>query len=187
MLSFWKTLRRWYSTVRRLMNSWAAMSGLLAPRLTKVGDLQLLGGQLLDSVEVPRAGGFAAGSQLGAGTGGPWSDAEVGERLQCRTQVPASLSPPPGTAEVLAITEFYPRAPEWHWNGQQPQRLLEVGIGLIDSVAATPGGGKAPSQRTAVRRNGELTGGGVLSSCAELGATRSATSRWSDRTAASTR
>jgi hypothetical protein len=64
MSSLLKTLCRWYSTVRGLMKSWAAISGLDRPSPGEPGDLGLSGGELGRGISRACAYALAGGMQL---------------------------------------------------------------------------------------------------------------------------
>ena len=73
MSSFMKTLRRWYSTVRGLMNSLRADLRVRQPVAGQPGDLRLLGREHVARLVGAPARGLTRGQELAAGA--------LGERL----------------------------------------------------------------------------------------------------------
>ena len=82
MPSFGNTLRRWYSTVRGLMNSWAPISGFVCPSRGEPRDLRLLRRERVARLGGATARGLAGGQQLAAGA--------LGERLGARSRLSIS-------------------------------------------------------------------------------------------------
>ena len=66
MPSLLNTLRRCYSTVRALRNSWEPISGLKA-RQGEPGDLRFLRGELIARLDRAPTHGLAGGQQLATG------------------------------------------------------------------------------------------------------------------------
>ena len=92
-MSLVKTLARWYSTVRGLRNSWAAISRLDKPARASRA-IWVLGGELVARAGGAPAGGLAGGQQLPAGPLGERLHADGGEHLVCGTQLHPRVGPP---------------------------------------------------------------------------------------------
>ena len=132
MSSFANTLRRWYSTVRGLMNSWAPISGFVCPSRGEAGDLRLLRREDVARLVGAPAHRLAGGQQLAAGA--------LGERLG-----PEAAEHLVGGAQLLARVDAPVLAP-------QPFAVEQVGAGELD---ADPGA-LEPLDRLAVERVGLL-------------------------------
>ena len=135
------TLWRWYSTVRRLRNSLAAMSGLLAPRAGEQRDSHLLRRELVEDIRVAPARGLAASPELGTSAFGPGRGPELLEDLQRIAEVGASLAAPALPAQGLAQRQLVTGALERSLRGViVPQRCGEVihrGIGVGEQAFAS--------------------------------------------------
>ena len=93
MSSFWKTLRRWYWTVRWLMKSCAPISGLERPSWASRGDLCFLGCERAAGFVGAFARGLAGGLELATGALGKGLSPEAAERFVSGAELLASVNP----------------------------------------------------------------------------------------------
>ena len=89
--SFVNTLRRWYSTVRGLMNSCAPISGFVRPSRASRAIWASCGGELVARLDGALAGGLAGGQQLAAGALGERLGAHLREALVGGAQLLAGV------------------------------------------------------------------------------------------------
>jgi hypothetical protein len=91
MSSLVKTLRRWYLTVRGLMNSSAPISGLERPSRARRATCGLLSGELVAGLRRALAGSLARGQQLALGLLGECVHAHRTQHFVCDAQLLAGV------------------------------------------------------------------------------------------------
>ena len=92
--SFVNTLRRCYSTVRGLMNSWAPISGFVSPSRASRATCASCARQRVERLDGALAHRLAGGQQLAPGALGERLAADAGEHLVGRTQLLARVHAP---------------------------------------------------------------------------------------------
>src|ERR1700754_1717219 len=97
----------------------------------KLGDVQLVRGQLVAGVRTAPRAALACRAQLVAGTFAPRDDAERVEGLTGRTQVWSRVRRPTLSPQPLAVRELCPRTLERPARGCRAQRLLVQLLRLV--------------------------------------------------------
>ena len=105
MSSFWKTLRRWYCTVRGLMNSCAPISGLERPSRARRAICASWGVSTSARLVGARAGGLARGRELSTGAIGERLGSGLTEHLVGGSKVLAGVDAPVLATQPLAVHE----------------------------------------------------------------------------------
>jgi hypothetical protein len=105
MASLVKTLCRWYSTVRELMNSRAAISGFGQAGAGQPGDLVLPGGKPGWGIGAALADPLAGGTQLARGTFGEPVGSHGGEHLVGGAQLPTGVGSPVLPAQPFPVQQ----------------------------------------------------------------------------------
>jgi hypothetical protein len=147
MPSFMNTLLRWYSTVRWLRNSCAAMSLFELPLADQARDLQLLRSQLGGGAGIATHG-LAGCPQLDRGTLDPGSCADLLEARQRRAQMMAGLETFAFPPQQLSVEEVRARPVEEAASPlMQTQRVLVVGSRVAGLAAESRGLRFAPRVR----------------------------------------
>ena len=128
MSSFWKTLRRWYSTVFGLRNSRAGDLAVAAALGDQPRDLQLLRGQLRRACSrracAPSPPSRAARPLPGRPTA---RRPGASKPLERRAQLRARLGLAPGAPQELAVGQLRARVHE------RPRHVLEHGEALAEA------------------------------------------------------
>ena len=132
MPSLVNTLRRWYSTVRGLMNSWAPISGFVCPSRGEPGDLRLLRGEL-----VARLGACACGRSR------RWPAARAGR---------ARRTPRRRSRRTSRRRRAAARGRRRAGSRGAATRRTQMGAGELDAMP----GAREPLDRLAVERVGRL-------------------------------
>ena len=107
MPSLVKTLRRWYSTVRGLMNSRAPISGFVWPVAGEPGDLRLLRREVVARLRRCACATVSpVASELAAGALGERLGADAAEHLVGGAQLLARVHAPVLAAQPLAVEQL---------------------------------------------------------------------------------
>src|SRR4051794_35574665 len=144
MPSLVKTLRRWYATVCRLMNSRAPISAFERPSQAR-RDLGLLGGQLVAGLDGAFADMLAGRQELALGPSGERLGPHAREHLERGAQLfagvePAALAPQPLAVEQVGAGELHADA-----RACEPfDRLAIEAVGLVAFVEERAAAGVDP-------------------------------------------
>ena len=147
MSSFVKTLRRWYSTVRGLMNSWAPISGFVCPWAARRATCAFLRRELVEGVDGAFADGFSGGGEFAAGAFGERVSADLSEHLVGGAELLACVDAAVFAAQPFAVEESAAREFECCAAVGEPFDRL-AGRGTRRRSAAH---GSAPGSRAPIR------------------------------------
>ena len=142
MPSLRKTLRRWYLTVRGLMNSRVPISGFDESVAGEARDQRLLGGELVAGLGRASANGLAGGQQLVPGPLGERFGSHRGEHFVGRPQAARARRPACGVApQPLTVEQV--AAGELHAHAGAAETLDRLAVAAVGGIALAEQGADA--------------------------------------------